>query len=294
MIILTHSDLLIDSGQDSHDSDQDSDRSEKSGSGIFVVFPEDEDTVSDMESDEEALSDISGEQPGFHTESDMGDDSMDACTIQLPETLKDLQKALLGDYSLPQCPPKPQEHVLTASQRLTLEHYIAWKKSNGTVSAYKLHGQVLQKESGKEILSLHSARKLAANLTDFKPLKADICPKSCIAFTGEFEDLEFCPFVRDGVKCGEARYKKATISSRGSTPRAQMMCLPIMATIKAMFANAETAQQLRHRDTCLQQALHAVATAHKTYSDFGDSEVHMHHRQHMNLFQDQRDVAFAL
>ena len=79
-------------------------------------------------------------------------------------------------------------------------------------------------------------------------------------------------------------------------PRAQMMCLPVMATIKAMFSNADTSKQLRHRDTCLKQALHLVATAPKAvkYSDFCDSRVHIHHYQAMDLFQDPRDIAFAL
>jgi hypothetical protein len=57
------------------------------------------------------------------------------------------------------------------------------------------------------------------------------------------------------------------------------MCLPVMATVKAMFANADTSKQLCHRDTCLKEALHLVATASKAvkYSDFCHSKVYMHH-----------------
>jgi len=55
-------------------------------------------------------------------------------------------------------------------------HYVAWKKSNGIVIAYKLHAEVLQEAPGVEILSLHSVRKLAVKLTDFQPVKVDICP----------------------------------------------------------------------------------------------------------------------
>jgi len=72
-----------------------------------------------------------------------------------------------------------------------------------------------------------------------------------------------------------------------------MMYLPVMSTIKAMFANEETSHLLWHRDKCLQEALHIVATeseAHK-YSDFANSKVHMHHHQLMGLFQDSRDIA---
>jgi len=68
-----------------------------------------------------------------------------------------------------------------------------------------------------------------------------------------------------------------------------------MATIRAMFANADTASLLRHRDFCLQAALHIVGTAAtRKYSDFGDSQVHVMQQRNFHLFQDPRDIAFAL
>src|ERR1700721_4634318 len=79
IIILTCSDSFVDSGPDFHDSDQDSDGSEKSASGRFVVFLEsgDSDADSDIESHEmasSALSDNSGELPGSELDSDeLGD-----------------------------------------------------------------------------------------------------------------------------------------------------------------------------------------------------------------------------
>ena len=70
-----------------------------------------------------------------------------------------LKSKLLGDYTTPaECPDTvsaPRE--LTSSEVLTLKHYIAWKKSNGTVLAYKLHAQVLQSANDVEILTLHNA-----------------------------------------------------------------------------------------------------------------------------------------
>lgn len=80
-----------------------------------------------------------------------------------------------------------------------------------------------------------------------------------------------------------------------------MVTFPIMATIRALFANQDTSRQLRHRDTCLKQALHNLAVAagvigqpEHTYSDFADSDVHMHHHEELGLFQEPRDIAFAL
>src|SRR6266567_4913254 len=68
-----------------------------------------------------------------------------------------------------------------------------------------------------------------------------------------------------------------------------------MATIRAMFANADTAKLLRHRDSCLQSALHLVGSAAtRKYSDYGDSQIHVMQHDALGLFQDPRDIAFAL
>jgi len=43
-------------------------------------------------------------------------------------------------------------------------------------------------------------KKLAVKLTDFQPVKVDICPQSCIAYTGEHEDITSCPHIQEGKK----------------------------------------------------------------------------------------------
>ena len=108
--------------------------------------------------------------------------------------------------------------------------------------------------------------------------------------------MESCPHMQDGKVCGQSCYKPKLKVAKMNKPRAQMLSLPIMATIKAMYANSETSTLLRHRDKCLQQALHLFHTASQTYrySDFCDSQVYMHHYTQMGLFKDSRDVALAL
>ncbi|KAF8867460.1 hypothetical protein BD779DRAFT_1390034, partial [Infundibulicybe gibba] len=166
--------------------------------------------------------------------------------FNIPESLKNLCKELLGGYTCPESQPDEADinivRELTESEQLTLRHYIAWKKSSGTVKAYKLHAQVLQSTTQMPILSLYSVQKLAQKLTGFSPQKVDMCPKSCIAYTGKYESKDKCPFVhpRRGV-CGEMRYK--TVAGK-QQPRAQVQILPVMATIRAMFLNAETSSEL--------------------------------------------------
>ena len=216
--------------------------------------------------------------------------------FRLPNALVDLRKQLLGDYVLASEPPHQSTCVrtLTASEIISLQHYVAWRKSNGTIYAYKLHANVLAIASKMEILSQHRAKMLAQNLTEFVPRMVDMCPRSCIAYTGVYESLEKCPYVHGKEICNERRYHDPTSSGR-SVPRAQVQILPVMATIRAMFANADTGRLLRNRDSCLQAALHLIGTAAtRKYSDFGDSQVHVMHHDKLGLFQDPRDVAFAI
>jgi hypothetical protein len=58
--------------------------------------------------------------------------------FQLPESLKDLRKQLLGEYVLPTEPAQCTGiRTLTTSETISLQHYVAWRKSNGTLYSYK-------------------------------------------------------------------------------------------------------------------------------------------------------------
>ncbi|KIM45728.1 hypothetical protein M413DRAFT_66210, partial [Hebeloma cylindrosporum] len=213
----------------------------------------------------------------------------------LPAELLSLRKELLGDYKLPATPPESYTgpRALEESEKLSLQHYIAWRNSNGTVVAYNEHKKVLEASTKTEILSLFRVRKLAASLTGFCPTKVDMCPKSCIAYTGSYKDLDACPHIpSSGILCGAPRFKSGTRGKK--KPNAQVTILPPMETIKAMFANSEISHKIRNRDACLKAALHAVGNATKRYSDFGNGAVHQHQYEELHLFQDHRDIALAL
>jgi hypothetical protein len=228
------------------------------------------------------------------------------------DSVQDLYRDLIGDYLLPTSPPTqpPPVFRLTKSQKLSLTHFITWQRTNGTVSAYETHARNLKNASGVEILSLYRVRQLAASITDLKPVKVDICPHTCIAYTGEFANLDSCPYIRDKAVCGLARYHDLPSNQRTSVtrtvqkprPRAQMLTLPIMATIKAMYSNSTSSYLMRHRDRTLQQVLLLLANAashdkkQRTYSDFCDGEVlvFLRNQGHVKLFHDPHDVALAL
>ena len=104
-------------------------------------------------------------------------------------------------------PAHTKARELTHAEMLSLKPYVAWKRSNGTVPAYNFHAQNLQGVAETEILSLYSAQELGKSLTDLKPAQVDICPQSCLAYVGEFAEMETYPYKHDGKVCGEACYQ---------------------------------------------------------------------------------------
>lgn len=148
--------------------------------------------------------------------------------------------------------------------------------------------------------SRHTARKIAAQITELTPVKVDICPFSCITYTGEFGDMTSCPHIRNKRICGALHCQPVSEGSNQSMSYscAKMMMLPVMAPIQAMYSNKTFSEMMWHRDKLLQQTLHLVAFAagqeKQTYSDFGNSDDHLFHHNELGLFQDSCDVALAL
>jgi hypothetical protein len=197
------------SSSDSSSGDSDTESSSSTESEAFLKFPQASSQVGN-DDDDDAGGDDADDAGGDDADDadDDGDDADAEIYFNLPSSLVELRSKLLRGYTTPaECPDTATApRVLTSSEMLTLKHYIAWKKSNGTVLAYKLHAEVLQ-SANVEILTLYNAQELAATLTALNPLKVDMCPRSCIAYTGEFEDMDSCPYICAGKICGEPHYQ---------------------------------------------------------------------------------------
>ncbi len=82
-------------------------------------------------------------------------------------------------------------------------------------------------------------------------------------------------------------------------PRAQLTVLPVKATIQALYANQDSSRLIQQRDQTLKRVLRLTADAmdvsKRSYSDFSNGKIHTDvHYESLGLFQDPRDIAFAL
>ena len=130
---------------------------------------------------------------------DLDEEVFAGSATDLPEVVKRLQERLLASYTSSNHPPinDSRDRSLAPSEVLSLKHYVAWVDSHGTVKAYSFHAKVLKDASNTEILSLYSVGKLTIELTELLVQLVDMCPKSCMAFTGEFKDLHSCNHIWD-------------------------------------------------------------------------------------------------
>ena len=274
------------------DSDFDSDSDTELHPALegLLEASDDDFNTAELHPVQEALAGSSppGKEPGVDPDQD---DASFASTADVPEVVRRLQKQLLNGYTHPNHPPihDPRHRPLTEVEELSLKHYLAWVDSHGTVKAYNSHAQVLQQAQGIEILSLYSVRKLAAEVTGLSSQMVDMCPKSCMAFTGDFKDLQSCTYIRDKKlgPCGQPRYDK------NHKPRAQMLYTPITPVIQSLYMDKEMAEAMRYRHRCLEKALAELnaSSAPMKYSDFPDS---INHIQHSHLFQCETDTAITI
>ena len=259
------------------------------------IFPE---TPQNSDSDDDGLYDNLGDGGGILEPNDLAPTSSgDGSGRNVPDVIIQLQEKLLKGYKLPPYPDQaPSQPALSPAEIWSLHHYFAWVESNGTVKAYNAHALVLSHATKEEILSLHKVRKLALDLAGLTTSFMDMCPKSCMAYTGDFESNAFCTQSKKGKVCHEPRYQPQQGSSRAKPkPRAKMLHIPIMPIIQAYYASDATSHQMCHRDYCLKETLEAlVIGAGVKKSKFSDSSIHAYHYKKMGLFTAKTDVALAI
>lgn len=82
-----------------------------------------------------------------------------------------------------------------------------------------------------------------ADITGIKAMTHDMCPNSCLAYVGPYDDREMCP------TCGEFRLHQIKLrrsNGRVKAPRAVFNTIPLGPQLQALFMNRETAQKIHY------------------------------------------------
>ncbi|KAE8222619.1 hypothetical protein CF319_g4216 [Tilletia indica] len=228
----------------------------------------------------------------------------EAAAIRLAPTLSPLGAeflhALLPPFNTyeyvpdPGSPPPPSLES-SSSNLATLDLLAAWRKTGGTVENYVAFSAVLARHAKTEIKTLYLAGRLVEETSGLVPIEVDMCPASCVAFTGPREDMTHCPM------CGLARYRDAS-SRRKRTAVKTYSYVPYLPRLRAYFGSKSWSQAMRYWGQHARSAERAFTFEGETvtsckgdhlFGDLCDGMSVVRHRQHGHFVND-RDVAVAI
>ncbi|KAE8238524.1 hypothetical protein A4X13_0g8475, partial [Tilletia indica] len=195
-----------------------------------------------------------------------------------------------GANSLPPALPE-----CSRSDSATLDLLAAWQHTGGTVQNYIAFGLVLEKHAKVEIRTLYLARQLVEETSGLSPIAVDMCPSSCVAFTGPRQDMTHCPM------CSLARYRYVG-ARRTQVAVKTYNYVPYLPRLRAYFGNEAWSRVLlywgkRGRATAdafgFTDGLASSCKDDHVFGDLCDGMSHIRHRQD-GRFLDDREVAVAI
>jgi len=137
-------------------------------------------------------------------------------------------------------PPNEQFHINDPQLRLSLLTYVSLSAHSSEATYDAVHRSIKECYPNSTMLSFNQVRNWLKSLSGILPLHSDMCPNTCMAFTGIFLTLNKCQF------CGKNRFQK---SQQGNSfiPHCQFVTLPIGPQLQALWCHPITVAKLRDR-----------------------------------------------
>jgi hypothetical protein len=151
----------------------------------------------------------------------------------------------LDDEVLAQLRHPPQEpfDFVDPDLRLALKLFISTTNSSQKTYA-NIRQDILERHPEDPILSHAAIKRQVALISGVAPVKHDMCPDSCIAYTGPFKDLEMCP------TCGEHRFdpiKLASSNGEIKIARQKFYTFPLGPQLQALWRTPKGAERMQYR-----------------------------------------------
>ncbi|KAG1838385.1 hypothetical protein DFJ58DRAFT_718750 [Suillus subalutaceus] len=102
------------------------------------------------------------------------------------------------------------------------------------------------------ILSFYNVEKLVAQYTGVESIEHDMCPDSCLAFTGPYAALEICPL------CDKSRWDQGKLratNDRSKVAAQKFTTIPLGPQLQAMYRDPDSARHMQYLHEHTQQIL---------------------------------------
>ncbi|KAJ7829601.1 hypothetical protein B0H14DRAFT_2256040, partial [Mycena olivaceomarginata] len=98
------------------------------------------------------------------------------------------------------------------------------------------------------------------------PIETDMCPNSCIAYTGPFSKLDKCPYP----DCSEPQYDQAKLQKGFHEARAKVWTIPIGPYLQSLWRHPETAKEMKYCRDCERKIRERTTVTPDSWSDIFD------------------------
>ncbi|KAL6305364.1 hypothetical protein BKA93DRAFT_816991 [Sparassis latifolia] len=139
--------------------------------------------------------------------------------------------------------------ALTPDEQLSIKLFLA--DTDGSENIYnEVREAILEWHPEDKILTHHCVKRKVAEISGITPILEDMCPNSCISYTGPFKDLDICPY------CHKHCYDPILLASRGDKkPRQQFNTFPVGPQIQAQFRSPESVADMQHQKQIMADVL---------------------------------------
>ncbi|KAG1861768.1 hypothetical protein DFJ58DRAFT_871719 [Suillus subalutaceus] len=160
-------------------------------------------------------------------------------------------------------PPQYPATIDDPHVRAALENYMHLKHSDSDFDHARLSYIKGNNLDPAEFPTLYQTKKIAEDITGVYSVMHDMCPNSCIGYTGPFSHLEHCP------ECNEFRYDQALLEKTSGLSHS-----PDWPQIQALYRDPQSAQEMCYRDEKTQDIFEELERRGSldSYSDFFDGD----------------------
>ena len=152
-------------------------------------------------------------------------------------------------------PPALPLEINDPAVRHSISTYLALE--NSSQAAYDSIARSLKHNFPNvgNIPSFYHVERLISTYTGVEPLLNDMCPNTCLAFTGPFSDLEVCPI------CQASRWNQEKLqgtSGRIKVPAQQFTTIPVGPQLQARNRSPASASSMRYLWEKVQELLRGI------------------------------------
>ena len=167
--------------------------------------------------------------------------------------IKKLQEASLEDSGLSQNaidllrnPPQQRLNIEDdADLQLSLELYLGLGCASEDMYRIIAQKAILNRYPDSQILSFEQVKQRSVELSGVVQIKHDMCPNTCLAYTGPFAKYTRCP------ECDAHRYDQTIYRNTGGqrlVPVREFCTIPIGPRLQASWRDPQGVESMRHRE----------------------------------------------